>query len=101
MARTTAIAITSQAMTKKGKTRTIGMTKAEIQERGRALQHTFRVAGIPQYTRWFAEVDPLMMRAAGRPTRIRRILNGEGTTADAALIEKCEDLVKRHIRQTA
>ena len=88
-------------MTKKGKTRTIGMTKAEIQERGRALQHAFRVAGIPQYTRWFAEVDPLMMRATGRPTRIRRILNGEGTTADAALIEKCEDLVKRHIRQTA
>ena len=88
-------------MTKKGKTRTIGMTKAEIQERGRALQHAFRVAGIPQYTRWFAEVDPLMMRAAGRPARIRRILNGEGTTADAALIEKCEALVKKHILNNA
>lgn len=88
-------------MTKKGKTRTIGMTKAEIQERGRALQHAFRVAGIPQYTRWFAEVDPLMMKAAGRPTRIRRILNGEGTTADVALIEKCEALVKKHILNNA
>ncbi len=83
------------------KTRAIGTTKADIQERGRALQHAFRVAGIPQYTRWLAEVEPSMMKGEGRPTRIRRILNGEGTTADVALIEKCEALVKKHILNNA
>lgn len=74
------------------------VTSADIQERGRALQHTFRVAGIPQYTRWFTEVDPHLKGDTSRLYRIRRLFNGEGTREDLPLLEKCELLVKSYLK---
>ena len=80
------------------KKKAASVTSADIQERGRTLQHTFRVAGIPQYTRWFAEVDPKLRGDSSRLYRIRRLCNGEGTREDLPLLEKCEFLVRTYLK---
>lgn len=87
------------ATTYNGRGRTV--TPADIQSRGRALQHRFRVAGIPQYTRWFADVDPKLKGDAARINRIRMLLNGQGSTNDLELLQKCEVLVELHLNSKA
>lgn len=77
------------------------VTNADVQRRGRDLQQKFRIAGIPQYTRWFAEVDPVLRADTESLGRIRRMFNGEGTKKDLALLEKCELLTRTHLKSAA
>lgn len=77
------------------------VTNADVQERGRVLQHTFRVAGIPQYTRWFVEQEPKWNGDASLINRIRRLFNGEGSREDLPLLEKCEVLVAQRLKSAA
>lgn len=77
------------------------VTSAEIQDRGRTLQRTFQMAGIPQYTRWFLEVEPKWLGDTSRIYRIRRLFNGEGTKDDLGLLEKCEVLVNTFLKKNA
>lgn len=72
-------------------------TYAEVQERGRALQHRFRVAGIPQYTRWFVDHYPRWKGDATRMERIRLVFNGQGSMADADLLVKCEVIANENL----
>jgi hypothetical protein len=81
------------------KARTV--SKSDIQHRGRALQHRFRMAGIPQYTRWFADVSPGMKGDATAMHRIRLLFNGQGSMDDLALLEKCEVLAALHLNSKA
>lgn len=72
-------------------------TPAQVQERGRALRHRFRVADIPHYTRWFTEYEPKWKGDASLMYRIQMIFNGRGAMTDVKLLEKCEALADKHL----
>lgn len=88
-------------MSNNNKTPSAPVSSADIQDRGRALQHAFRIAGVPQYTRWYLEVEPKWKGDSSRMYRIRRLFNGEGTKDDLSLLEMCEVLARRHLKQAA
>lgn len=75
------------------------LTTGDVQERGRALQHRFRVAGLPQYTRWYQEQDGKLVGDASRIQRINVLFNGRGSMQDVELLEYCEALADQHLDQ--
>jgi hypothetical protein len=74
---------------------------AEIQRRGRALQERFRIAGIPQYTRWLIDHEPGLGTEVDTMVRMRYLFNGQGARRDADLLVKCEGLAERHLPKAA
>lgn len=88
-------------MTKSKKEEAANVTTQEVQQRGRALQHRFRVAGFPQYTRWFVERDPSLIGDGSIQSRIQKLFNGQGSKSDAVLLEKCEALANRFLANAA
>lgn len=70
---------------------------SDVQDRGRELQHRFRVAGIPQYTRWLIDHDPALGSDVKPMVRMRLLFNGKGSMTDVELLEKCEALADKHL----
>lgn len=93
--------ITSYHMEKTKKLAAVNLTTQEIQERGRALQHRFRVAGFPHYTRWIVDRDPSLVGDGSIQSRIQKLFNGQGSKTDAVLLEKCEALANRFLANAA
>lgn len=83
--------------TKEAKT----ITSADIQDRGRSLQHRFRVAGIPHYTRWLVDKDPKLEGDGPIQYRIQRLFNGRGSVDDLELLKKCEAIADRFLGRQA
>lgn len=74
---------------------------ADIRDRGRELAIRLRVAGFPQYTRWFAEHNPKWSGDPKVAYRIRMILNERGGSADLKLLKECEVLANTYLPKQA
>lgn len=77
------------------------MRTSDIQQRGRALQHRFRVAGFPQYTRWYVDQEPKWKGDASLMNRINVLFNGRGSMEDVELLLKCEALADKGLPKNA
>lgn len=87
-------------MTRSAQPRPKPLRVSDVEDRGRALQHRFRVAGFPQYTRWLVEHEPKWMGDGSLIARVRSLFNGRGSMGDVELLEKCEALADRFLDNT-
>jgi hypothetical protein len=77
------------------------VSPADVRDRGGELAIRLRVAGFPQYTRWFSDHNPKWKGDEETARRIRRLLNERGSAKDVELLKDCEALADRYLPKNA